>query len=103
MEEYCKEKGFSGWFETSAKENVNIEDAAKFLVNKVLYTLHKSLHVHLFYYIYIELIWKYSGTSMFQWMKAYGRPSYISLKHIIIFENYIFRYSSMINCYTAVK
>lgn len=35
MDEYCKEKGFSGWFETSAKENVNIEEAARFLVNKV--------------------------------------------------------------------
>lgn len=37
MDEYCKEKGFSGWFETSAKENVNIEEAARFLVNKVLF------------------------------------------------------------------
>lgn len=35
MDEYCKEKGFAGWFETSAKENINIEEAAKFLVNKV--------------------------------------------------------------------
>lgn len=35
MDEYCKEKGFSGWFETSAKENINIEEAAKYLVNKV--------------------------------------------------------------------
>ncbi|XP_029155864.1 LOW QUALITY PROTEIN: uncharacterized protein LOC114928733 [Nylanderia fulva] len=36
MDEYCKEKNFSGWFETSAKENVNIEEAARFLVNKIL-------------------------------------------------------------------
>ncbi|XP_011699021.1 PREDICTED: ras and EF-hand domain-containing protein homolog isoform X1 [Wasmannia auropunctata] len=36
MDEYCKEKNFSGWFETSAKENINIEEAAKFLVNKIL-------------------------------------------------------------------
>lgn len=35
MDEYCKEKNFSGWFETSAKENINIEEAARFLVNKV--------------------------------------------------------------------
>lgn len=35
MDDYCKEKGFSGWFETSAKENINIEEAARFLVNKV--------------------------------------------------------------------
>lgn len=35
MEEYCREKGFAGWFETSAKENINIEEAARSLVNKV--------------------------------------------------------------------
>lgn len=35
MDEYVKENGFAGWFETSAKENVSIEDAAKALVNKV--------------------------------------------------------------------
>ncbi|KAG7200577.1 hypothetical protein KM043_001138 [Ampulex compressa] len=37
MDEYCKEKNFSGWFETSAKENINIEEAARFLVNKILH------------------------------------------------------------------
>ncbi|XP_043790892.1 EF-hand calcium-binding domain-containing protein 4B-like [Apis laboriosa] len=36
MDEYCKEKNFAGWFETSAKENINIEEAARFLVNKIL-------------------------------------------------------------------
>nr|XP_026497120.1 ras-related protein Rab-44 isoform X1 [Vanessa tameamea] len=36
MDEYCREKGFAGWFETSAKENINIEDAARSLVNKIL-------------------------------------------------------------------
>ncbi|XP_011639658.1 ras-related protein Rab-32 isoform X3 [Pogonomyrmex barbatus] len=36
MDDYCKEKNFSGWFETSAKENINIEEAARFLVNKIL-------------------------------------------------------------------
>ncbi|XP_037968745.1 ras-related protein Rab-32 isoform X3 [Plutella xylostella] len=36
MDEYCKEKGFAGWFETSAKENINIEEAARSLVNKIL-------------------------------------------------------------------
>ncbi|XP_063218835.1 ras-related protein Rab-44-like [Bacillus rossius redtenbacheri] len=36
MEEYCKEKGFVGWYETSAKENINIEEAAKMLVTKIL-------------------------------------------------------------------
>ncbi|XP_043284557.1 ras and EF-hand domain-containing protein homolog isoform X2 [Venturia canescens] len=36
MDDYCKEKNFSGWFETSAKENINIEEAARFLVKKIL-------------------------------------------------------------------
>lgn len=35
MDEFCKEKGFIGWYETSAKENINIDDAARFLVTKV--------------------------------------------------------------------
>lgn len=35
MNEYVKEHGFAGWFETSAKENVHIEEAARALVNKV--------------------------------------------------------------------
>ncbi|XP_034937461.1 ras and EF-hand domain-containing protein homolog isoform X3 [Chelonus insularis] len=36
MDDYCKEKNFAGWFETSAKENINIEEAARFLVNRIL-------------------------------------------------------------------
>ncbi|XP_070534941.1 ras-related protein Rab-32-like [Ptychodera flava] len=36
MDEYCKEKGFIGWFETSAKENINIDEAARFLVTAIL-------------------------------------------------------------------
>ncbi|CAG0885435.1 unnamed protein product [Cyprideis torosa] len=36
MDDFCKEKGFVGWFETSAKENVGIEEAAQFLVSKIL-------------------------------------------------------------------
>ncbi|XP_077990218.1 ras-related protein Rab-32-like isoform X2 [Glandiceps talaboti] len=36
MDEYCKEKGFIGWFETSAKENINIDEAARFLVTTIL-------------------------------------------------------------------
>lgn len=35
MDAYCKEKGFIGWFETSAKENINIDESAKFLLGKV--------------------------------------------------------------------
>nr|XP_045610642.1 ras-related protein Rab-44-like [Procambarus clarkii] len=36
MDDYCRERGFSGWFETSAKENINIDEASRFLVNKIL-------------------------------------------------------------------
>lgn len=39
MDEFCKEKGFTGWFETSAKENINIEEAARSLVNKVTFIM----------------------------------------------------------------
>lgn len=51
MDEYVRENGFAGWFETSAKENVNIEDAARALVNKVnnlLYYLRiKSIFINI--------------------------------------------------------
>ncbi|XP_021932081.1 ras-related protein Rab-32 isoform X3 [Zootermopsis nevadensis] len=36
MDEYCKDWGFTAWFETSAKENINIEDAARSLVTRIL-------------------------------------------------------------------
>lgn len=36
MDDYCREKGFLSWFETSAKENVNIDEAARCLVSKIL-------------------------------------------------------------------
>ena len=36
MDKYCEEHGFAGWFETSAKDNVGIDTAAKFLVAQIL-------------------------------------------------------------------
>merc|ERR1711941_155202 len=36
MDKYCEEHGFAGWEETSAKENINIDKAVKFLVSKIL-------------------------------------------------------------------
>lgn len=36
MDEYCKDKGFINWFETSAKDNINIDEAARFLVTSIL-------------------------------------------------------------------
>lgn len=44
MDDYVKEHGFAGWFETSAKENINIEEAARALVNKVTH-IASSLHM----------------------------------------------------------
>ena len=35
LEAFSKEKGFAGWFNISAKENTNVEEAAKFLIEKV--------------------------------------------------------------------
>lgn len=37
MEEYVKENKFVGWFETSAKDNINIEESARALVRQVNY------------------------------------------------------------------
>ncbi|XP_065652494.1 ras-related protein Rab-32 isoform X2 [Hydra vulgaris] len=36
MDNYCIEKGFHSWFETSAKENINVDNVAKSLVEKIL-------------------------------------------------------------------
>jgi len=49
MNDFVKENGFEGWFETSAKENLNIDEAANFLVGKILesdkkYTEKKDPH-----------------------------------------------------------
>lgn len=45
LDEFVKEKGFAAWFETSAKENVNIEEAATALVK----TVCKNKFVHHIY------------------------------------------------------
>ena len=36
MERLSKEKGFAGWFLTSAKDNTNVEESAEFLVQKII-------------------------------------------------------------------
>uniref|UniRef100_A0A3P9HCF6 Ras-related protein Rab n=1 Tax=Oryzias latipes TaxID=8090 RepID=A0A3P9HCF6_ORYLA len=36
MDKFCKDTGFLGWFETSAKDNINVDDAARFLVEHIL-------------------------------------------------------------------
>ncbi|CAF1035173.1 unnamed protein product [Adineta ricciae] len=36
MNDYCQEKGFIKWFETSAKDNINIENSIKFLIDEIM-------------------------------------------------------------------
>ena len=36
MKEFCDKHNFIGWFKTSAKENINIDEAGKFLVDHIL-------------------------------------------------------------------
>eukprot|EP01094_Clydonella_sp_ATCC50884_P024950 TRINITY_DN639_c0_g1_i2.p1 TRINITY_DN639_c0_g1~~TRINITY_DN639_c0_g1_i2.p1 ORF type:complete len:217 (+),score=74.29 TRINITY_DN639_c0_g1_i2:205-855(+) len=36
MDQFCEEYGFCGWFETSAKDNIGIETAARALVSEIL-------------------------------------------------------------------
>ncbi|XP_062912395.1 ras-related protein Rab-32-like [Mobula hypostoma] len=36
MDRYCKENGFVTWFQTSAKDNINVDEAMKFLVGNIL-------------------------------------------------------------------
>ncbi|XP_034023637.1 ras-related protein Rab-38 [Thalassophryne amazonica] len=36
MDQFCQEHGFVGWYETSAKENINIDEAANCLVKHII-------------------------------------------------------------------
>ncbi|KAG8453057.1 hypothetical protein GDO86_004753 [Hymenochirus boettgeri] len=36
MDQFCKDNGFVGWYETSAKENINIDEASRCLVNHII-------------------------------------------------------------------
>ncbi|KAG8007975.1 Ras-related protein Rab-38 [Nibea albiflora] len=38
MDQFCKDHGFVGWFQTSAKDNLNINEAANFLVKHIMAT-----------------------------------------------------------------
>ncbi len=43
MDEFCREKGFVKWFETSAKENINIEASTQFLISEVTIKISLSI------------------------------------------------------------
>lgn len=36
LDKYCEENGFIGWFETSAKDNINLEKASSKLISEIL-------------------------------------------------------------------
>ncbi|KAF9309317.1 rab32, member RAS oncoprotein [Podila horticola] len=44
MEKFCEEHGFLKWFGTSAKDNNNIEDAARFLLTEIMATEEEHSH-----------------------------------------------------------
>lgn len=35
LDQFCRDHEFVGWFYTSAKDNINVDEASKFLVAKV--------------------------------------------------------------------
>ncbi len=48
MEQYCQDRGFNRWYETSAKENINIDEAARCLVTKVISSAYRYYQYLLF-------------------------------------------------------
>lgn len=60
MDEYCKENNFSAWFETSAKENINIDEAAKSLVTQVK---NLSTDFSVLVWIYLQIFHKVTVTN----------------------------------------
>ena len=42
LDAYCRENGFVTWFQTSAKDGTNVEEATSFLVRKILETESQS-------------------------------------------------------------
>lgn len=44
LDNYCSEHGFVGWFYTSPKENINIEESANFLIKSIIASRRKMTH-----------------------------------------------------------
>ena len=40
MDDFCRDKGFAKWFETSAKENINIDEATRYLISEVFIEIY---------------------------------------------------------------
>lgn len=65
MKEFCEEKGFAAWFETSAKENINIDDAARALVTLV--STYNQLCVN-FVFVIVLVLKPWRGMSFFDYL-----------------------------------
>jgi Ras-related protein Rab-32 len=48
LDQFCKEKGFVKWFETSAKQNINIDTSTRFLISEVIIEISLLLSFRLF-------------------------------------------------------
>jgi Ras-related protein Rab-32 len=40
MYDFCRDKGFAKWFETSAKENINIDTSTRYLIGEVIVKIY---------------------------------------------------------------
>ena len=69
MDKFCEEKGFIGWYETSAKENINIDEAANFLVQKVsVITIVFLLQCYYYYQLLLVYQLSYNSKSVIEIM-----------------------------------
>ena len=58
LDAYCRDKGFHAWFETSAKEDIGIDEAIRCLAAKVLIDVVVYMYVSFFnngtYILYMQ-------------------------------------------------
>jgi Ras-related protein Rab-32 len=53
MDEFCRDKGFAKWFETSAKENINIDQSTRYLISEVIVII--SFYCNFMFFILLRL------------------------------------------------